>query len=420
MFLSKFSGKKVLLLQGPVGPFFKYLAQDLEKQNAQVFKLNFNGGDDFFYSHGESFTGKMSGLDEFLRNYLHKNSIDSVFVFGDCRPIHKIAKKVVDDVCVEWLVFEEGYLRPNHITLEVGGVNGYSELPEKAVDFLSNKNKYFFSKYEDILEVGKTFWYATLWAILYYIFSNFKKRKYPNYVHHRSLQLKEGLYWLRGSYRKFLYKYKESHIQKLLENKLHKKYYLVPLQTHNDAQILFHSKYNNIEEFITEVMVSFAKNAVSDTYLVIKHHPFDRGYRDYTLFINSLSGQLNIKKRVMYIHDQYLPTVLTHALGVVVINSTVGMSAVETFLPVKVCGQAVYDLPNITVQNSLDVFWSICFKWQGDNEKIQKFLFFLTHTTQFNGSFYKRLDECSNHTGIIWNVKDSSLRFNELDLHQKL
>ena len=119
MFLSKFSGKKVLLLQGPVGPFFKYLAQDLEKQNAQVFKLNFNGGDDFFYSHGESFTGKMSGLDEFLRNYLHKNSIDSIFVFGDCRPIHKIAKKVVDDVCVEWLVFEEGYLRPNHITLNV-------------------------------------------------------------------------------------------------------------------------------------------------------------------------------------------------------------------------------------------------------------------------------------------------------------
>ena len=83
MFLSKFSGKKVLLLQGPVGPFFKYLAQDLEKQNAQVFKLNFNGGDDFFYSHGESFTGKMSGLDEFLRNYLHKNSIDSIFVFGE-------------------------------------------------------------------------------------------------------------------------------------------------------------------------------------------------------------------------------------------------------------------------------------------------------------------------------------------------
>ena len=48
MFFSKFSNKKVLLLQGPVGPFFKYLAQDLEKENAQVFKLNFNGGDHFF------------------------------------------------------------------------------------------------------------------------------------------------------------------------------------------------------------------------------------------------------------------------------------------------------------------------------------------------------------------------------------
>lgn len=421
MFFSKFSNKKVLLLQGPVGPFFKYLAQDLEKENAQVFKLNFNGGDHFFYPHGENFTGGHAALSEFLKVYIIKKNINSIFVFGDCRPIHRVAKTVVDDLNhhhanIDWFVFEEGYLRPNHITLERGGVNGYSELPQKANNFLNNKSS--FSRKGHVKEIGKTFWYAALWAILYYLFANLRKRKYQNYLHHRSLKLTEGLYWVRGSYRKLFYKFKERHIQKMLLEEKQKKYYLVPLQTHNDAQIRCHSNYADVEAFINEVMNSFAQNAPTDTCLVIKHHPFDRGYRDYTLLINNIAKQLNITDRVMYIHDQYLPSLLTHALGVVVVNSTVGMSAVETFLPVKVCGQAVYNLPKITVQESLDDFWMTCCTWQADKERIQKFLFFLTHTTQFNGSFYKRLNERSNASGVIWSSKEISPKLTGEDLQK--
>lgn len=41
--LKKFSGKNVLLLQGPVGGFFRKIATKIPK--AKVYKVNFNGGD---------------------------------------------------------------------------------------------------------------------------------------------------------------------------------------------------------------------------------------------------------------------------------------------------------------------------------------------------------------------------------------
>ena len=43
------SSKNILLLQGPIGDFFKDLTNWLEQQNKSVYKINFNGGDEYFY-----------------------------------------------------------------------------------------------------------------------------------------------------------------------------------------------------------------------------------------------------------------------------------------------------------------------------------------------------------------------------------
>ena len=52
--------------------------------------------------------------------------IDLVFLFGDCRPIHRAAHDVATAMGIDVGVFEEGYLRPDFITLERHGVNGNS------------------------------------------------------------------------------------------------------------------------------------------------------------------------------------------------------------------------------------------------------------------------------------------------------
>ncbi len=65
--------------------------------------------------------------------------------------------------------------------------------------------------------------------------------------------------YFRGLVRKVIYKSTEKKFLELFTTKLKYKYFLIPLQVRNDTQITIHSKYASIEDFITEVMESFAK-----------------------------------------------------------------------------------------------------------------------------------------------------------------
>src|SRR5207244_12082024 len=79
-------GKRVLLLQGPVGPFFRRLAARLRAAGAEVHKVNFNGGDGLFYPTGAiSWRGHPGDWPQFLARLLEERRIDIVLLFGDCR-----------------------------------------------------------------------------------------------------------------------------------------------------------------------------------------------------------------------------------------------------------------------------------------------------------------------------------------------
>jgi len=75
--------------------------------------------------------------------------------------------------------------------------------------------------------------------------------------------------------------------------------------------------------------------------------------------IKKLASAAGIAARVHYIHDQHLPTLLEQVRGVVLVNSTVGLSALHHGAPTKVCGHALYDIPGLTYQGTLDQFWSV-------------------------------------------------------------
>jgi capsular polysaccharide export protein len=181
---------------------------------------------------------------------------------------------------------------------------------------------------------------------------------------------------------------KERGIHVELVSTLSGKYFLVPLQVHNDAQLFYHSQYNSIEQFIREVINSFATCAPLDTYLVIKHHPMDRGYRDYSNMLQSLADSYKVNGRLYYIHDRHLPTLLKHAKGVVLINSTVGLSALYHDVPLKVCGRAVYDMAGLTFTGTLNDFWQQAQSSRSDRKLFKHFYSYLIHQTQLNCSFY--------------------------------
>lgn len=161
---------------------------------------------------------------------------------------------------------------------------------------------------------------------------------------------------------------------------------MLPLQLDGDDQLTRHFTFDSVSAAIREVMTNFAEHATSGTSLVIKNHPLDTGLIDYAKVVRTCAVELDIEDRVLYLETGDLDALLTHALGVVTINSTVGTAALALGCPVIALGQAIYDIDGLTFQGELAAFWHEV--TAPDASLYQDFRRVVIHTTQVNGGFY--------------------------------
>ena len=378
-----------VFLQGPLGPFFACLAKSLSRLGITTHKINFNGGDRHFAWADQQvdFAGTEAGWPEFFRAYLLENQVEAVFVYGDCRFYHRKARAVCAELGVRFGVFEEGYLRPDFVTFEWGGVNAFSETDWSSAALESYKPR----GQEPSINVGRTFWHRARYACSYYLAARLNQAEFPHYHHHRGRDwLGEMRCWLTSFARKGWYKIAQRRMLSDLVDNHSGRFFLFPLQTCDDFQVRQHTDLLSIENSIDVVMKSFAANTEGEDILVIKHHPMDRGFCHYGELIDVLARRYGVRQRVLYGHDLHLPTLLDHAKGVVTINSTVGISALLHGAPTKVLGRALYDLPGLTHQGDLAGFW-------GEADTVDRGLFkrfrtYLYEQTQLDGSFFKYFD----------------------------
>jgi len=389
-----------LLLQGPAGPFFRRFAEELRAAGISVTKVNFHAGDRLFFPGPEAidYRGSLEGWPEFARELITSRGIDAVFVFGDCRPYHRAAATVARELGAAVWAFEEGYLRPDHITLERDGVNGNSAAPRDPELYLRLHSPGGGSP--PVEATGPTFglsaWYSTLNALAFTLLRN----QYPEYTHHRPLEAhKHTFWWVRGAARKLVFSVVERKLTEKLTGEISGRYFIVPLQVHCDFQ-LAHSSYPDVITFIEEVVSTFAEHGRSKDHILFKHHPMDRPFREYGALLRRLARRHDLGDRLIYAHDLHLPTLLKHAKGTITINSTVGLSSLHHGTPVKVMGTAVYDLPGLTHQGDLaDFLRSPGFV---DTHLYEAFRAWLERTNQANGNFYRRLPGQHFGTGVRW------------------
>lgn len=375
-----------LFLQGPMGPFFSRFGRYIQAQGGKVWKINFNGGD-WLDSRGLdsiSFRGTLEEWPLFLARVIRQYRIGQIFMYGDCRPYHRLAIAAARQAGIRTFVFEEGYVRPHYITLEEGGVNGYSALRRDPQYYAAQPIPLHADKPHP---AGPRFGRMAGAAMAYYLAASWLRPWFPHYRHHRDVSVwREGARWCLSGLRKLQYTGRDRRLTRRFAGDLSGRYFLVPLQVHSDSQIMVHSDYAGMEAFIRELASSFARHGPDGAWLVFKHHPMDRGARHYGKLMAALRAEYGLGERLAYAHEIHLPTALRHARGVVVINSTVGFSALDYGTPVKAMGRAIYDIAGLTCREPLDRFWQ-------NPGTVSKGLFrafrrHLVATTQINGCFH--------------------------------
>jgi capsular polysaccharide export protein len=378
------ASRHFLFLQGLRSPFFMRLAQALRIEGQSVSKIQYTVGDTLYW------TGASKGchvrrehLHDFYQQIFTQLIPTDIVLFGDCRPVHVPAIALASSLGIQVHIFEEGYFRPDWITLETTGVNGYSLLPMQSVWYRTAAR--ILHDAPPPAALPSSLKARVLHDIAYNLGCIANPIFYPNYPTHVTDTIHEEYV----AYAKRVMRVRNTRakdnekVQSLITSE---KYFLLALQVRGDAQLRFHSDYADSEMLLREVLSSFAKHAPADVRLVVKNHPLDPGFMDYGDCIVKLASKFEISERVDYLETGHLPTLLDHAQGLVTVNSTTIGQALFHRCPVKALGRSIFAVDGLLCQESLDIFWRQ--PGQVDIVLFNDFKKVVTHLTQVNGGLY--------------------------------
>lgn len=381
-------------LQGVASPFFSELNQQLRAAGHRTHRINFCGGD-LLFSWAEphsNYTGSLDELPAWLMPKLKQWGATDLLLFGDCRGIHRSAIAVARQLRLRIHVFEEGYLRPDWITLEEDGVNGYSHMSLAPADILAwaKQRPAGPATASPPGATGSHLPIRGLYDIAYRLANTACCWLFPKYQTHRP---HNGILEYAGLARRFglngwFAREARAVTKQLMACKTH--YFLFPLQLNADSQIRTHSPFPDVIAAIETVLTSFHKTdfppGLGQMTLLIKNHPLDTGLAGYRRYVERRTRELRLEARVQFIEAGDLPLLLRHAQGVVLVNSTVGLSALALNRPVYALGEAIYRQPGLTATGSLDSFWR--HPQAPDPGFVTAFLAYIQAHSQIAGDFY--------------------------------
>jgi capsular polysaccharide export protein len=350
--------REFLFLQGLAGPFFSRLGEALAKAGHGVNRINFNGGDKLFWRlpGALDYRGTTEGWPRYLRRVIERMGITDILLFGDCRPLHRAAIEVARRHGVQVHVFEEGYVRPDFVTLEAGGVNGHSRLVRDP--------RYYLEAARDLPPVPiypavpSSFKRRAMEDLAYNFASLALAPLFPGYRTHRPWHI---LVEYAGWALRLIGRRRERRRSAATLHRLHalnRPYFVFPLQLDCDYQIRVHSPFDGMRPAIETVLGSFAAHAPADAVLVVKGHPLDNGLVNWEKFTLSTAARLGLSDRILFLESVDIDSLVRSARGLVTVNSTTGTLSLRCGVPTIVLGDAVYDMPRITDQDGLDRFWA--------------------------------------------------------------
>jgi capsular polysaccharide export protein len=344
-----------LFLQGPPGPLFRRLGEQMRRRGIGVHRINLSGGDRLDWPDGAvDFKGRFAEWAVFLDSFLRENGVTDLLLYGDCRPYHVTAHGIAAARDVRIHVLEEGYIRPDWMTLEPEGVNARSTLSRDKNWFRAEARR--LPPEPELAPITASFKRRARDSYWYYHYVILGRLWYPHYRSHRSTPiLKEGFGWLWKFWREKKAARRTAEVLRGLEGK---PMFLLPLQLSGDYQIRAHSPFPDMQGAATYAIQSFATNAPSDVHLLLKSHPLDCSFFDWRYFVQKHARRLGLEGRLHFADGGDLDAMVRAARGLVCVNSTSATLALANGTPVCTLGEAIYDLPGLTHQGHVDSFWT--------------------------------------------------------------
>jgi capsular polysaccharide export protein len=377
-----------LFLQGPISPFFTNIGNGLALLGHAVHCINLSFGDQLFWRMpgATNYRGSLKNWPSFIEIFLDQHHITDLVLLGEQRDYHKQAIASAKTRGIHVTVTDFGYLRPDWITLERDGMSGSSLFPRDPAVIKSLADR--LPEAELSRKFHDSFLRMATWDVAYHMANVFFIWLFPHYRTHKMqplLLIYLGTGW-RMLKEKLLKKRTERQIKAITEND--SRFYVHPLQLAYDFQLRAYSNYPDQGDSIREVVTSFATNAPQDTHLIIKVHPMDTGLRDWRKLIRKIAATLSVTDRVHYLEGGNLDQLCETALGMVTINSTSGLRALQLGCPVKTLGQAIFDVPGLTFQGDLDAFWEK--RPPPDKQLRDDFIKLMASSIQIRGVFYNQ------------------------------
>lgn len=345
----------VLFLQGPPSGFWVELGDAFVAAGHSTRRIHLTVADQLWWRRpgADAYRGRLAGWAEWLGAYVARHGVTDILYFADRAPYHRVAAAVARARGLRAWAVEFGYLRPDWLTLEpfgMGAASCFTRDPAqiralaagRAVPDLATRYPHTFAR-EAVGEVS------------YNLIQSFGRPFYPRYVADKYYPVVlDYLSWLPRLARQGAAARAAAQVEAAATGW---SYVLLALQLQSDYQIRASSPYGHLREMLGEVVASFAAHAPGGMRLVVKQHPLDNGWERWGRVLARLAAQAGVADRVVCIDGGNLAALIDGSAGVVTVNSTVGLHAIHRGRPVKVLGNAVYDIPGLTHQGDLDGFW---------------------------------------------------------------
>lgn len=375
-----------LFISGPFGAFTRTVAARLRRSGARCSRVLLNGGDvlDWGLDHGLIYRGPAAGWTAWLADAIRREGVTDMILYGDSHPYCAAAKALARELGLAIHVLEQGYFRPFWITLEKNGVNAHSELPRDPEAYRGPAI--------DTSTAAQWLPPLTPPAVLRISF------------YHAAMLVASPLFpRYRPPYQVPFLRQARGHVARFVEQRLSRRrqraklsvfldtkgpVFIGVLQRPGDSQLLRHSPFASTADFIERVVASFARGAAADARLVFKSHPLDHGLERHDEALRRIAERLGVAARVHFADQGDLNEILDRASGVVTVNSTAGLAAIEQGVPTTVMGSAIYDIDGLTHRGDLDRFWRA--PQAPDAALFEGFRRVVIARTQINGAYATR------------------------------